>query len=208
MRKYLFWILTCIVVLFLLIGGCKDNSSTEVTTQENQPEVEEVDTIRFDSLEEFNDYLTFAKSEEDIAELKNLKKYYLPTAIPPEYELYKITAGIKDIGFWYLPRTYLEEDQSLFLAEAQQMYYLFISPRYDDSIETVYDQFGVSKENRGEQYYVHNLGNRNLIFWEQDGTVFGLYTPKTEDSQNSKNTQNNQAFDFSVYCEAKAFYID
>ena len=85
------------------------------------------DLVSFSSLDEFVSYLNSEEKGEDIANLASLKSYYLPTAIPEGYELYKITAGAADIGFWYLPQEFLSSVESMRDAEAQQKHFLFIS---------------------------------------------------------------------------------
>ena len=77
---------------------------------------------RFDSLEEFVNYLTTVKPGDDKGDLASLEKYYFPTMIPNEYKLYKILSCGPDIGFHYLPEKYLTDELLVNLTTLKNLY--------------------------------------------------------------------------------------
>jgi len=215
MKNKCLLIFICVCVMLSLITGCTADEKKEkaavpvgrpVKEETKELEVSEspVEYDTFKSMEDFEEYLGYVEPDEGVADLYNLKKYYLPTGIPEGYELYKITAGIVDIGFWYLPVEYLVDEESKRAAEANQKYFLFISPRYDDSIETVFEEEGAPQEKRGENYYFdEGAGSNDLLFWEYDGVVIGMYIPKeiTSEYKSDSSVAEN-------YGGAKAVYVE
>ncbi len=144
MKKILLTImLQCFALLFLIFGcggaqidgegsghepsSALNNSGPMYATPTQEIFYSPADLVSFSSLDEFASCLNSAEKGEDIADLASLKSYYLPIAIPEGYELYKITAGAADIGFWYLPQEFLSSVESMRDAEAQQKHFLFIS---------------------------------------------------------------------------------
>ena len=137
----------------------------------------EADLMPFASLEEFTSYLKNAEEGGDVADLAMLNEYYLPAGIPDEYKLYKITAGIVDIGFWYLPEEYLVSKDAILSAEAEQKHFLFISPRRSSSMDNLVEQFNMNEnELVDESYYVHEAST-DIILWEEDAKALTLYMP-------------------------------
>lgn len=126
----------------------------------------------FSSLEEFSDYLAMVQPGEGISNLASLEYYFLPVGIPEGFELYKITSGIVNIGFWYLPKTALTSEENIRSAEARENNFLFISPRtaagsvnleYERSNTITYDTSGYS----GRE-----------ILWLENGCHFQMYVPR------------------------------
>ena len=154
--------------------------------------------ISFDSIEEFEEYLSFAKPGDDQADLASLEKYYLPLRIPKEYKLYKIIAGSTDISFRYLPENCLTDESSIRMAESQNKYFCLILPRYESTLESIFNQFDASEDERSNNYFVYRLSRTDHIFWEQDDIVLNLCIPK-EFSQSE--------YDPADYCHAEAIYV-
>ena len=136
-----------------------------------------VELVKFSSLEEFNTYIRSAEEDGDVADLASLEFYFLPVGIPEGYNLYKITAGKEDIGFWFLPDEALSSNETAVAAEAQREHFLFISNRGSYQFKSVMEQFSVVKDDLidGKYIYVEYL---NLIIWEQDNVTLMLYLPK------------------------------
>lgn len=174
MRKL--FILGLVFLWGLILIGCQNTEApvaenniaeTAAPTEPEAPASEEPfvsvpDLMMFSSLEEFNDYLVSSGEQEDIANLSNLDRYYLPVGLPEEYQIYKITPGTEDIGFWYLPEQYHRPPGAMLDAEAQQKNFLFLMLRNSYDPKTVLAQLD---------------GVENLIAWEEAGTVLMLYLP-------------------------------
>lgn len=156
-----------------------------------------VDLVSFSSLDEFVSYLNSEEKGEDIANLASLKSYYLPTAIPEGYELYKITAGGADIGFWYLPQECLSSAESMRDAEAQQKHFLFISSRGTYDFNGIKTQFNITDDELIDNKYFMAESSTSIIIWEEHGTTLMLYLPV-----------NLEALDVTAYCDVKIVYVD
>lgn len=166
----------------------EDNTVIDETEHsENTIEVSEADLIRFSSLDEFNDYVAKATKGGDIAQLSELNQYYLPTKIPTEYELYKITAGSADIGFWYLPKEYLSSENKMMEGEANQKHFLFISPRHPSTMDDVKQHFGFEDETLIDGNIYLYKSATNILFWEEFDCVMMLYLPSDFDVENNKS---------------------
>ncbi len=214
------------VVMILLVTGCSDRNKLVIDEATFSSEIENdlghdvqddnesyceddyqeevfdspVDLVSFSNLEDFNSYLKKAEKGGDVADLASLKKYYLPTRIPEEYKLYKITAGVEDIGFWYLPKSYLDSEDSIFRGEASQKHYLFICTRNGD-MEGV-KQFELeSSDLIDNKYYLYNAST-DILFWEQDGNLLMLYLPVGIASK----LVNNESI--SELCKSQAVMVD
>jgi hypothetical protein len=184
-----------------MLSYCKVNRI--VIGNDDQYEVFDspVDLISFSSLVDFISYLKKAEKGGDVADLASLKEYYLPTKIPEEYKLYKITAGVADIGFWYLPKSYLDSEDSILSGEAAQKHYLFISTRNGD-MEGVKEQFQLeSSDLIDNKYYLYNAST-DILFWEQDGNLLMLYLPVGIASK----LVNNESI--SELCKSEAVTVD
>lgn len=196
MKKQIY-ALVVIMLISIIFGGCyktdiESNAHSEdvqnaddihqhsenLEEENEEPaDVSVADLIAFASIEEFNNYVAKAEKGDDVAELYRLQEYYTPSGIPENYVLYKITAGIVDIGFWYLPKEYLSSEDEILKGESQQKHYLFISPRNPSSIENIKQQFSLKDEELiNEKIYVLQ-SSTNIVFWEQDGHVMMLYLP-------------------------------
>ena len=122
----------------------------------------EVDMVVFYSLEDFNDAILNAKDGENMADLAGIDSYRLPSNLPENYKLYKITAGVVDIGFWYMPEDCLTSVNS---AEANGRHFMFVYGRDAAGSELAEGTFIVEK------------GVRDVIKWNGDGHALHLYIP-------------------------------
>lgn len=132
-----------------------DSRPTEAI-REDELYVSPEDLDVFYDLESFLDYAATAPSG-GIADLASLEYFYLPTGIPEEYHLYKITAAKNDIGFWYLPEEALASDDTRLSAESRNEHFLFISPRVN---------------------YSGFAGDETILTWQENGDSLILYLPK------------------------------
>jgi len=132
------------------------DSKPKEAIQEDALYVSPEDLDMFYDLESFLDYAATAPSG-GIADLASLEYFYLPTGIPEEYRLYKITAAKNDIGFWYLPEEALVSDDTRLSAESRNEHFLFLSPRV---------------------YYDGFAGNETMLTWQENGDLLMLYLPK------------------------------
>ncbi len=220
MNKRIILIITIIALLASVISckAAEDNLQSETAAdipeptltpiKEPEPESSREEYVVFGSLEEFDEYLKTAEEGEDIAALGALKRYYIPTGIPENYELYKITAGIVDIGFWYLPKEYLESGGYPIEAEAKQMHYLFISPRYEDDMEILYQQLEISEDKQSEDYYVRESGGTKLLFCQQDDAVMGLYLPAENNAVGEAQPDSIKTPDPADLCRAASVTVE
>ena len=141
----------------------------------------------FSSAEEFSQYLHSPKRDDDIAKTNELEKYYMLKNVPDGYELYKITAGSFDIGFWYLPSAALASAESIWAAEAAQEHFLFISPRAELKLSDTLLQHGMTKDDLLDGKYYFKKSTTPVIIWEYDGLVMLLYTPKNQKAINCED---------------------
>ena len=81
----------------------------------------------FSSLEEFEE--AALTGQQGVANMAALRRYCLPTGLPAEYKLYKITATGADIAFWYLPEKNLISEETIAAAENGQKYFIFVDER-------------------------------------------------------------------------------
>lgn len=190
-------IIVFLLVVSMALLGCNIQNESPVKNETNSPTTSinehnsadanaeeqdeifasEVDLMSFASLEDFSSYLKNAKKGGDVADLAMLDEYYLPAGIPDEYKLYKITAGIVDIGFWYLPEEYLVSNDAILGAEAEQKHFLFISPRRSSDMDNMVEQFNINRnELIDERYYVHE-SSTDIVLWEEDAKTLMLYVP-------------------------------
>jgi len=182
-------ILHIVILVSVLFAGCSQPQPeptpkpTRIPTPKpvaeptEEPEDIPADMMVFTTLEEFNTYLSTKSSTKDLAALGTLERYFLPTGIPDDYVLYKITAGIVDIGFWYMPREYLASREGILEGESLHKHFLFISGRGTNSLATIMDRHNkTAKDLINGRYHVSPY-NSNLFFWEEDGELLSMYTP-------------------------------
>ena len=157
------------LLMILLVVGCGNIGGAE--------EIQDsaADLVVFSDLEAFTTYAFSAEKETDAAELASLRAFFVPAGIPEEYQLYKITAGIADIGFWYLPEDCLSSADAILEAEAGQKHFLFLSTREAH-------EFGsAAQDDLLEGKYLVDEG---MVIWEQDHTVLMLYLPVDYEADN------------------------
>ena len=151
------------VLMIFLAAGCGNAGSTE--------EIQDsaADLVVFSDIDAFAAYALSAEKEEDAAELASLHDYFVPTGIPEAYQLYKITAGASDIGFWYLPEECLSLGDAILEAEAGQKHFLFLSTRGTDELGRAIALFGAADR---------------MVIWEQDHAMLMLYLPADYEADN------------------------
>ena len=178
-------IISLLLVITLCLSNVNDLRKADVENNIVLEDdfIEEVDESGvefdvFDSLEDFTLYLSKVDTGEGVSNLASLEKYYLPTGLPDDYKLYKITSGIVNIGFWYLPEDELNNPDSIRRAEAQERYFLFISPRQTTNEDVLQYQFGYEEDELiNNKYYIVEY-MPNVIVWIENNAKFELYIPK------------------------------
>lgn len=206
MKKTLcfFLILVMILAVFAACNPQKSNISTQMPIdeaiqheEENQNSsvaagefvTSENDLMYFSSEDDLLSYLHSKSRADDIAKTSELEKFYMLKNIPNGYQLYKITVGVCDIGFWYLPVSRLASEDSVKEAESAQEYFLFISPRQQLSFPDVLLQHGMTEDNLlADKYYYKETHNPKLI-WEYDNAVMLLYIPKHQQLMSSDDIE-------------------
>lgn len=167
-------VLMGLLVIFFAVG-CGNAGSTE------EIQDSDADLAVFSDMEAFTAYAFSAEKETDAAELASLRTFFVPVGIPEEYQLYKITAGISDIGFWYLPEDCLSSADVILEAEAGQKHFLFLSTRGTYEFENVITQFGAAQGDLLEGKYLVDEG---MVVWEQNHTILMLYLPVDYEADN------------------------
>ena len=181
MKKYIALLLAWICIL--IFTGCNraNNEGTISEPTENTPVQQDVlvseeidEMIVFSDLEHFQEYLF--STDNDITGLHTLERYYLPAGIPEEYQIYKITAGSSDIGFWYLPEQNQTSPGAMLDAESQKKHFLFIMMQDDYDLDTVLASFSnTDVEPQSGKYF---LQTENMVIWQKSGTVLLMYLPE------------------------------
>lgn len=166
------------VLMIFLAAGCGNAGSTE--------EIQDsaADLVVFSDIDAFAAYALSAEKEEDAAELASLHNYFVPTGIPEAYQLYKITAGASDIGFWYLPEECLSSGDAILEAEAGQKHFLFLSTRGTDELGRVIALFGAAENELLDGKYLVCEGTDRMVIWEQDHAMLMLYLPANYEADN------------------------
>lgn len=117
----------------------------------------------------------------DDANLVSLEAYHLPCGIPENYLLYKVTAGVADIAFWYLPKESLTDEKAIPSEEERKKCFVFFSPRLRFDLQTGYDyyfrQYDGSFEMISDNAYLFPADQPEVALWEYEGEVFVLYLP-------------------------------
>lgn len=198
-KVYLLLVFMMVVAMFAACTPEQNMASTQPSSSEHTLQAEkateeiaisENDLMCFASEEDFIRHIQSGEKNDDIAKTNELQEYYVLKNIPSDYELYKITAGVCDIGFWYLPSSRLSSDASVREAESAQEYYLFISPRTELNFSEVLLQHGMSEDNLlANRYYYKEEPNPKVI-WEYDGRVMILYLPQNQEPVNSENVKS------------------
>ena len=159
-------------------------------------------TMSFASLEEFNNYLEngYISQENEgryDPDLASLKRYYLPTNIPENYKLYKITTGTDALSFWYLPEDCLVDDQTRFSSEANKKHFVFYSPRIFDHVD---------EENVAGEIPTHCEVNRGkfdtMLSWICEKARVELYLPK-----DIANGEWSDEYLIENFCGAEVIYV-
>ena len=159
----------------LLLAGC-GNAGSAGEVQDSA-----ADLVVFSDIDAFTAYAFSAEKETDTAELASLRDYFVPTGIPETYQLYKITAGIADIGFWYLPEECLSSTDTILEAESSQKHFLFLSARGTKELGSVMTQFGAAEDELVDGKYLVCEGK---VIWKQDHTLLMLYLPAGYEADN------------------------
>ena len=173
MREEITVKIRCAVVLIslfmvFLVAGCGNAGST------GEVQDSAADLVVFSDLDAFTAYAVSAEKETDAADLASLRDYFVPTGIPETYQLYKITAGIADIGFWYLPEECLSSTDAILEAESSQKHFLFLSTRGTDELGSVIAQLGAAENELVDDKYLVREGK---VIWKQNHTLLMLYLP-------------------------------
>ena len=164
------------LLMIFLVAGCGNAGGAE--------EVQDsaADLVVFSDIDAFTAYAISAEEKEtDAAELTSLRTFFLPAGIPETYQLYKITAGVSDIGFWYLPKECLSSADTILEAESSQKHFLFLSTRGAYEFENVITQFGAAQGDLLEGKYLVHEG---MVIWEQNHTILMLYLPVDYEADN------------------------
>ena len=143
----------------------------------------------FSSEEAFIKYLQSDEKNNDMANLKALEHYYVLKNIPEGYELYKITAGASDIGFWYLPSSRLSSPDSIRAAESAVEHYMLISPREEYKLSTTLSQLRLTEDNLIADGYYYKEASTPELIWEYDGLAMMLSLPKNHEPINAENVE-------------------
>lgn len=188
MRKCLIVFLAIIVIL-AAISACGSQQVDHSAESNGDSQVCIDDTERFDSEEEFIQYLQAQKNMYSTAQTGTSAKYYVLKNVPEGYGLYKITAGTCDVGFWYLPSEYLVSDDMIRAGEAAHEYFMLISPIMEYSFPAVLSQNGLTEDNLiGSKYYLKESTPK--LVWEHDGLVMSLYFPTSQKSFVTENVES------------------
>ena len=134
----------------------------------------------FSSLEEFEEAALTGQT--GVANMAALYRYCLPTGIPEEYKLYKITVTGADIAFWYLQEADLVSDETIALAEDGQKYFKFIDERvrspYANNYAAMVESFGGTVQGDfGDKDFIPKE-NPNLLIMKRHEEMFFLYMPE------------------------------
>jgi hypothetical protein len=156
--------------------------------------------VAFSSLAEFEEYVNSADLEIDVANLHDLEKYYVPTAIPEDCILYKIVGYAGNVWFYYLPQEYMSTTDKIMSAEAKRLGYIFIFTRWNlESPLSDYEQqkHSTKYDHIDNKYLIDT--EYNEICWEQDGEALMLQLPKTI---------NVKDIVYSEICKADTVYVN
>ena len=134
----------------------------------------------FSSVEEFEE--AALTGQQGVANMSALYRYCLPTGLPEEYKLYKITATGADIAFWYLPEEDLISEETIAAAEKGQKYFIFVderirSPYANDYANMVKSYDSEAIVGSGDKDYIPEEHPEFLIMRRRE-EMFFLFMPE------------------------------
>ena len=134
----------------------------------------------FSSLEEFEEAALTGQT--GVANMAALYRYCLPTGLPEEYKLYKITVTGADIAFWYLPEEDLISEEAIDEAEDRQKYFKFITLRIRSPYANEYANMVKSYDSEaivggGDKDYIPEK-NPELLILRRREELFLLIMPE------------------------------
>lgn len=186
--KKLFCITAALLCLLLLVscgnyGGEQPSLEVECALPPAESDANEeetacvIDLVGYASLDEFLEAAQNATGgKDDIAQLASLEEIRIPSSIPEEYKLYKITAGAADIAFWYMPEEYLKDSDSRLHGEAFQKHFMYIDSR-SGSFESFVKQLEGHPSDLVKDKYFITYTSSCMVNWEEDGRLLSLYLP-------------------------------
>lgn len=134
----------------------------------------------FSSLEEFEEAALTGQT--GVANMAALYRYCLPTGLPEEYKLYKITVTGADTAFWYLPEEELASEETIAAAEDGQKYFKFITQRIRSPYANDYANMVKSYDSEalvggGDKDYIPEE-NPELLIMRRREEMFFLIMPE------------------------------
>ena len=134
----------------------------------------------FSTLEEFEQAALTGQT--GVANMAALHRYCLPTGLPEEYRLYKITVTGADIAFWYLPEADLISEEAIEAAEDGQKYFKFVdqrirSPYANDYANMVKSYDSEVNVGSGDMDYIPEE-NPELLIMRRREEMFFLIMPE------------------------------
>ena len=134
----------------------------------------------FSSLEEFEE--AALTGQQGAANMAALYRYCLPTGIPENYQLYKVTVTGADIAFWYLPAEELTSRETIEVAEDAEKHFKFIDERIRSPFANNYARMvesygGTVHGDFGDEDFIPKE-NPNLLIMKRHEEMFFLYMPE------------------------------
>ena len=134
----------------------------------------------FSTLEEFEQ--AALTGQQGAANMAALYRYCLPTGIPENYQLYKITVTGVDIAFWYLPAEELTSRETIEAAENAEKYFKFIDERIRSPFANNYANMVESYGGTVDAYFGDDdfipEEEPNLLIMKRHEEMFFLYMPE------------------------------
>lgn len=189
MKKLL--MLVILLCLLMTLVACRHEGETMAGE-------EAIDFLEFSTLEDFLVAHRAVRLDEDIASLTerwggalsasdledavestnfaSLETLSLPTGIPEEFQVRKITITNYGITFWYLPEHITVSRDTFWSAISQNPSFQFsISRRQENEMELILQRDNVNREDLIDGKYLFFYPN--MFVWESDGVMLLLYTP-------------------------------
>jgi len=205
------FVLLCMVFLLLpaLIVGKQFGEVTETIQTAPALACAVPDELEFSSIEEFlasyqairagnaaGDVSRLAKSVNFLA----LKELFLPTGIPVEYQIYKITINENFVSIWYLRKEDMTSEEAIFTALCQQQRFLFSFTRWDleNPLDGILKQRDATYSDLLDGTYLYK--EPNMFTWSSNREVLFMYTPPS-----TRKTDGEQIMDSSVYAKQSQF---
>ena len=134
----------------------------------------------FSSLEEFEE--AALTGQQGAANMAVLYRYCLPTGIPENHQLYKVTVTGADIAFWYLPAEELTSRETIEAAEDAEKYFKFVDERIRSPFANNYARMvesygGTVDQVFGDADFVPKE-RPNLLIMKRHEEMFFLYLPE------------------------------